>query len=167
MHPQNTEKNHPPRVGGSIPSRATSSEEGESRDTPGQKSPEPWGFALWQHLLHEHGLTLVESEIQEIVRLAEPLTGAAKLQQEVCASLGQPSPESVPDLVRQLVKVLQNVVGVLDAMSLARPLLAALKASAIQTSLKEAIEEAFPDHDALLLAVFKAQRTHEKGAPGA
>lgn len=73
MQPDTTKQNPHTSVGGSIPSRATSSQEEESRDTPGQKTPEPWGFALWQHLHQEHGLTLVESELQEIVRLARPL----------------------------------------------------------------------------------------------
>ena len=73
MPPPRTKQNPHTSVGGSIPSRATSSHEEESRDTPGQTTPEPWGFALWQHLHQEHGLTLVESELQEIVRLARPL----------------------------------------------------------------------------------------------
>lgn len=35
--------------------------------------PDSWGHKLWQHLHREHGLTLVESELAEIVRLAAPL----------------------------------------------------------------------------------------------
>lgn len=35
--------------------------------------PEPWGFRLWQHLHHEHGLTLLESQIADIVRLAREI----------------------------------------------------------------------------------------------
>jgi len=137
MPPPKTKQNPHTSVGGSIPSRATSSQEEDRRDTPGQTlpsgtrirflkdivnlghiyaragelgtvkegdylepgshwvfwdgfptafratlgedfeavpaTPEPWGFALWQHLHQEHGLTLVESELQEIVRLARPL----------------------------------------------------------------------------------------------
>ena len=34
--------------------------------------PKPWMHDLWAHLHNEHGLTLVESEIFEIVRLAAP-----------------------------------------------------------------------------------------------
>ena len=46
------------------------------------KSPPPWGrrlvmpppdsqrYKLWSHLQHEHGLTLLESELDEIIRLA-------------------------------------------------------------------------------------------------
>lgn len=32
--------------------------------------PKPWMYDLWEHLHNEHGLTLLESEIDEIVRLA-------------------------------------------------------------------------------------------------
>lgn len=32
--------------------------------------PAPWSFELWQHLHREHGVTLVESELAEIVRKA-------------------------------------------------------------------------------------------------
>lgn len=156
MPPENTKQNPHTSVGGSIPSRATSSHEEESRDTPGQTlpigtrvrflktldegpcdehpgrlyaragefgtvvqgdfpcaeghwvlwdgwkkspfgaklgedfegvteapTPEPWGFALWQNLHQEHGLTLVESELQEIVRLAEPLTKGAAFHRQL------------------------------------------------------------------------------------
>lgn len=34
--------------------------------------PKPWMHDLWAHLHNEHGLTLLESEIYEIVRLAAP-----------------------------------------------------------------------------------------------
>lgn len=34
---------------------------------------EPWGHALWKHLREEHGLTLVESELQQIIQRAAPL----------------------------------------------------------------------------------------------
>jgi hypothetical protein len=34
--------------------------------------PKPWMHDLWAHLHNEHGLTLVESEISEIVRLTAP-----------------------------------------------------------------------------------------------
>ncbi len=34
--------------------------------------PKPWMHDLWAHLHNEHGLTLLESEIYEIVRLADP-----------------------------------------------------------------------------------------------
>lgn len=37
---------------------------------PAVECPAPWGFELWQHLHREHGLTLVESELAEIVRKA-------------------------------------------------------------------------------------------------
>lgn len=37
---------------------------------PAVECPTPWGFELWQHLHREHGLTLVESELAEIVRKA-------------------------------------------------------------------------------------------------
>ncbi len=87
MPPSATNKNEPSRVGGSIPSRATSSQEEDSRDTPGQNAVIPWGFELWQHLHQEHGLTLTESEIQEIVRLAEPLTDAAEANTELIERL--------------------------------------------------------------------------------
>jgi hypothetical protein len=33
-------------------------------------SPVPFGYELWRHMHEEHGLTLVQSEIDEIVRLA-------------------------------------------------------------------------------------------------
>jgi len=36
-------------------------------------TPEPWGHKLWKHLHEEHGLTLVESEMHQIVALAIPL----------------------------------------------------------------------------------------------
>lgn len=48
-------------------------EAGAEPPTPGQNGVIPWGFELWQHLHQEHGLILTESEMQEIVRLAEPL----------------------------------------------------------------------------------------------
>ena len=83
MPPTETDKNTHSRVGGSIPSRATSSQEEDSRDTPGQNAVNSWGFKLWQHLNQEHGLILTESEMQEIVRLAEPLTDAAKAKKGV------------------------------------------------------------------------------------
>ena len=35
--------------------------------------PKPWMHDLWKHLHDEHGLTLLESEISEIVRLAAPV----------------------------------------------------------------------------------------------
>ncbi len=38
-----------------------------------ETTPKPWGFDLWRHLHDEHHLILVESELQEIVRLAGPL----------------------------------------------------------------------------------------------
>lgn len=34
--------------------------------------PKPWMHDLWAHLHNEHGLTLLESEIYEIVRLSDP-----------------------------------------------------------------------------------------------
>jgi hypothetical protein len=33
----------------------------------------PWGYPLWSHLHREHGLTLLESELQEIVRIARTI----------------------------------------------------------------------------------------------
>jgi hypothetical protein len=37
--------------------------------------PKPWGYELWRHLHDEHGLTLLEGELQEIVMLANALAG--------------------------------------------------------------------------------------------
>lgn len=34
---------------------------------------EPWGHDLWKHLHDEHGLMLLESELQQIVRKSVPL----------------------------------------------------------------------------------------------
>ena len=33
--------------------------------------PEPWGYDLWKLMRDEHGLTLLESELHEIVRIAQ------------------------------------------------------------------------------------------------
>jgi len=87
MPPPETIKNTTARVGGSIPSRATSSQEEDSRDTPGQNAFKPWGFELWQHLHQEHGLILTESEMQDIVRLVEPLTEASEANAELIERL--------------------------------------------------------------------------------
>lgn len=37
---------------------------------PAVECPTPWGFELWQHLHCEHGLTLTEDELAQIVRKA-------------------------------------------------------------------------------------------------
>ena len=37
------------------------------------KQPTPWGFDLWEHIYQEHGVILMESELQEIVRLARAI----------------------------------------------------------------------------------------------
>lgn len=75
MIPLKTSKSSPICDVGSIPYQVIPTHGEDSRDTPGQNAITPWGFELWQHLHQEHGLTLTESEMQEIVRLAEPLTG--------------------------------------------------------------------------------------------
>lgn len=40
---------------------------------PESSAPTPWGYDLWAHLHEEHGLTLTESELHDIVRKAAPL----------------------------------------------------------------------------------------------
>jgi hypothetical protein len=35
--------------------------------------PHPWGYPLWSHLHNEHGLTLIESELAEIIRIARTI----------------------------------------------------------------------------------------------
>lgn len=43
------------------------------------ESPTPWGHDLWAHLVNEHNLTLLESQLQEIVRLCAPLVRADEI----------------------------------------------------------------------------------------
>lgn len=40
-------------------------------------TPKPWAYDLWKHLSDEYGLTLLESEIHEILRLAAALNARA------------------------------------------------------------------------------------------
>ena len=49
--------------------------------------PKPWGHELFTHLLHEHGLTCVQSELQEIVEVCRPLCGPTPVEKELNAVL--------------------------------------------------------------------------------
>ena len=35
--------------------------------------PQPWGYSLWSHLHTQHGLTLLESELADIIRIARAI----------------------------------------------------------------------------------------------
>ena len=35
-----------------------------------KREPKPWAYDLWVHMLDQHGLILLDSELAEIIRLA-------------------------------------------------------------------------------------------------
>ncbi len=40
---------------------------------PVEETPKPWAYDLWKHMSSEHGLTLLESELSDIIDLAGKL----------------------------------------------------------------------------------------------
>ena len=46
------------------------------------KLPKPYGYDLWKHLHDEHGLILLESELNEIMIICDRLTTKNKNQNE-------------------------------------------------------------------------------------
>lgn len=58
----------PPRVGCEDPSLTAAFDQllAEVPVTP----PKTYGYELWKHMADEHGLTLLESELSEILRIA-------------------------------------------------------------------------------------------------
>ncbi len=67
--------------------------------------PEPWAHALWKHLHEEHGLTLLESEIHEIIRHATPfVTELAQAKQDI-ADLNTRLIERQQDMMARIVQL--------------------------------------------------------------
>jgi hypothetical protein len=54
----------------------------------------PWAYELWEHMSHEHGLTLLETEIHDImlkcdrVRAREYTERAKAASERICCHLG-------------------------------------------------------------------------------
>lgn len=73
-------------------------------------------YELWRHLHHEHGLTLMESELDEIARLAAPAVKPAHEREPPhCSSCSCGLPAEPPADAHEI----QNALGYLRTMELA------------------------------------------------
>ncbi len=62
---------------------------------PTNPTPVPWAYSLWTHLHTEHGLTLTESELDEIIRICRGLDMGRN--REPVRPQGQPSGRRVTE----------------------------------------------------------------------
>lgn len=63
----------------------------------GDQCPKVWGYELWEHMSREHGLTLMDSELHEIIDIAVKLkaTEDPEFQAVDTTSLGAADPSDV------------------------------------------------------------------------